>query len=544
MNNKENDEIEPIGNFIINVIGETEVVTETEVVSSAKFNIEFDDGTISEEMTVPLTGPKGLAKLNWFDVHPYIQIYPKISTVQQRLANLIRAELPYVPKETQYRVNHLGTSIIDGKTVFNTGGDLIRSPLDVESKTSIVLEPSKYNLDIDTNLSERDAVSEMMKIVLLSPDAGQVIFSHSLLYLMRKAYESAWKSPCCILFLYSYTGTKKTTLSAFLTQLHNRADGIYEPMRLNSSVPAAEAIIYEKSDCVIVLDDLFPVRFRDMKMLQEKTLLEITRVIADGVGRGRMRGNQVLKRTPTCGVIFTGEYLVGYGSDAARLLPIKFTTPVDIVKLKECQDKPLVVSTFYYFYIKWYIENYYEIIAQLKLLWRKYQMTDLRVHDRLRETHFFLSTAYRLFLQYCAERGFTTTEKAQSHHQGFEKLLTGLVREQNERVNQGSANTEIDAVDPYKLICTLYKSDGFTLAKNKKRFDNDLEKYDGLIHDKLLCLRSEKLIEKFKNMGYSTSLSDLRHSLIAKGALWLDGEGKNKKIGQLRVVGIHIDKLK
>jgi len=56
-------------------------------------------------------------------------------------------------------------------------------------------------------------------------------------------------------------------------------------------------------------------------------LVDITRIIGDKSGRARMKGNEVMSKKPECGVILTGEYLIGTGSTAARLLPIKFTTP-------------------------------------------------------------------------------------------------------------------------------------------------------------------------------------------------------------------------
>ena len=65
------------------------------------------------------------------------------------------------------------------------------------------------------------------------------------------------------------------------------------------------------------------------------------------------------RKTPRCGVLFTGEYLIGTGSDAARLFPVEMQQP-DGVKLKYFQDRPLVISTFYYFYISWFVSHYYK----------------------------------------------------------------------------------------------------------------------------------------------------------------------------------------
>jgi hypothetical protein len=530
------------GNFWVDVRSEITELTETGQQFAVKFVIRFFDGTASPEIILPLTGPKSLQKADWYGLHPRVQIHRPLNIAQQLLANDIRAQLPGAPKETIVHIGRIGAHLIGDTLVFNTGGGIVRPPPVSEGNPTIIAEPSEYRMDIDPHLSERDAIAEMMNIVRLSPDAGRVIFAHSLLYLMRKAYEGAWKSPCCILFLYGYTGTKKTTFSSFMTQLHNRSDGIEDPPRLNASIPAAEAILYKKSDCVIVLDDLFPSRFRDMKVQQEKTFIEITRIIADGVGRGRMRGKQVSLGIPTCGVIFTGEYLIGTGSDAARLLPIQLTTPIDDVELGKCQAKPLVVSTFAHYFIAWYVENFVSIQALLKQWWGEYQNLDIGVHGRLWETHFFLSTAYRLFLKYCVDKDIIADQDEGHHHRSFVELLTRLVKAQHERVKQGDSNSP-STVDAFKLIRSLYKSDSLRLAKNRRRFDETPEKYDGLIHKGLLCLRGEQLLARLKRMGYAHTLSDVRNALISKEALYLDSEGKNKKLGNKRVYGIYLKKL-
>jgi hypothetical protein len=342
--------------------------------------------------------------------------------------------------------------------------------------------------------------------------------------------------------VYDKTGSQKTTYVAFLTQIHNRSQGIANPHRLDSSIPKAEALLYEKSDCVIILDDLFPVKFHDTKNQQEKTFLEITRIIADGVSRGR-KGNKISGKPLGCGVVFTGEYLIGTGSDAARLLPIRLATIIDDVKLRECQDKPLAVSTFFHFFIKWYIDNYYEILSLLKNWWNMYITIDIGVHKRLRETHFFLNTAYKLFLRYCLEKGFTSPNEEQRHYSSFRNLLTNLIKEQDNRVRQGNYN-ESDAVDYLELVRTLHNGRAFYLAKSGKQFDSEPEKYDGLIHDGLLCLRGEKLLEKIRRTAPYATLNDVKFALRSGGALWLDGEGKNKKVNQRRFIGIRLKNLK
>ena len=228
---------------------------------------------------------------------------------------------------------------------------------------------------------------------------------------MRQAYVDAGKEPRVCLFLYGRTGTQKTTIASFLTQIYNRSSGIISPQRLNASIPAAVKIILDACDEVIVLDDLFPADHHSVRSQQEETLIEVTRYIGDGTVPARIKGKEVTKKTPRCGVLFTGEYLIGTGSDAARLFPVEMQQP-DGTKLQYFQDRPLVISTFYYFYISWFISHYDEITRFLKEWLDYYRTFDLGVHSRLQETHFFLNTAFILLLTYCQERHVLSKEDA------------------------------------------------------------------------------------------------------------------------------------
>lgn len=64
-------EINSIGNFTVEDIREINEITETEKIPSVKFTIVVN-GVDRVDKTVPLSGPNGLGKLNWYDVHPHI----------------------------------------------------------------------------------------------------------------------------------------------------------------------------------------------------------------------------------------------------------------------------------------------------------------------------------------------------------------------------------------------------------------------------------------------------------------------------------------
>ena len=178
----------------------------------------------------------------------------------------------------------------------------------------------------------------MSKIVCLTPDAGMVILSHSLMYVMHRAFIDAGVIPCCCLFIVGAPSKLKTPYAAFQTQLYNRDDGIKSPKGLKGTLAGVEALLFQQDDCVVVLDDLFPTENKETKDKLEKNLLGIARIIGNNSGRVKMKGNKVENKEPTCGVLFTGEYNIGSGSDAVRLLSINIETPIDSAKFKELND--------------------------------------------------------------------------------------------------------------------------------------------------------------------------------------------------------------
>lgn len=261
----------------------------------------------------------------------------------------------------------------------------------------------------------------------------------------------------------------------------------------------------------MVLDDLFPSIDSSVRRQQEETLIEITRIVADGIEPARMRGYKVAKAPPTCGVVFTGEYLIGTGSDAARLLPVEMTQ-IDGNELKHFQDNPLIVSTFYHGFIRWFIENYSCILELLKE-WRKvYQSVDIGVHARLQETHFFLNTAYSLLLQYCHERCLLSEQDTENLHQSFLRLLMDLVQAQDKRVNQGKIAGHTESTYLAR-ICDAYLGNAFDLADSPKKFLDLI--HDGLIHNGCLCLRGDKIRKLFPDVP----LEDVISGLEAQGAI-------------------------
>lgn len=388
-----------ISNFGVDIhrIVDIYVDSSAEPTRYAKISLFFEDGSSSKMVRVALSK---LSVINWSAIDYRAALDPQIAVTRANryIADSIRRALDGLPVTNVHQLSHPGLCKINGEAVFCTGGEVIRPPASATQMSEIELEPMPQRLDFDDNVSETETAAEVLNLISLFPNPGRIILSQMLVALLRQAYEDAGSRPSFCVFLHGRTGTQKTTLASFFTQIYNRADGIAEPTRLNTSHASAVEMLLDLTDQVKVFDDLFPAASSSVRKKQEETLSEITRYIGDGSIPARIKSGKVREGQPKCGVLFTGEYLIGEGSDAARLLPVEMTKP-DTAALSYFQKRPLIISTFYRYFIIWIIENYEEAVSYLGEWLEEYRKTDLGVHDRLRETHFFLNSAYSLFLR-------------------------------------------------------------------------------------------------------------------------------------------------
>jgi hypothetical protein len=530
--------LKTVANFLPRAIGLIELETDGMVELFAEVQCHFTDGSVGEVTRILLSA---LEKFNWSTFDYKCALHPDCQGARKYLAAIIRNAIVSCTVIKENHLRRVGLHIVNGIPVFCTGDKLIIKQSQTES-IDVVLETMPYSLDTDTvKYSEKDALTEMMKFVNLSPEIGNVLFAHSLLNVMRYLFIDIGITPTCIIFVVGRTGNKKTTYSAFATQIYNRGRGIEQPPRLNGTLAALESLLTEKADCSIVLDDLFPPDSKETQKNQEKVLEELVRIVGDNSGRARMKGNEVVRKQPECGVVVTGEYLVGTGSNAARIIPVYLTKPIDSVKLSECQREPLVISTFYYYFIDWYVSNYYEIRSLLEK-WRDASRSNsLGVHSRLQESFFCLCSAYKLFLHYCHAKGFITDELANTQANSFQKSLVALLREQNKRVDTSNGGRK--SIDYLKIIRDLYKAEKFQVSKNVKHFR---EKHDGTIHYDCLCLRGDRLLAKINELIPNANIRNITDSLKAQNALKRIDDKNSVQISALngkRFYAIYLKKL-
>jgi hypothetical protein len=288
------------------------------------------------------------------------------------------------------------------------------------------------------------------------------------------------------------------------------------------------------------LDDLFPSGTDQLKGHHEETMIEITRIIGDGTPPARMQGSKLRNtQPPRQGAVYPGEYLIGSGSTAARILPVTHQQP-DSGRLKHFQDNPLIVSTFYRNFLEWYIPKYNEIRDYLKE-WANIYFNEVRmgIHDRLQETHYYFNTSYSILLQYCFEKGFISEQDVERLHRSFVRMLTGLVMAQNE-LTKPTTTYKTSNIDYLAHIRTLFNGDELFIADNPEVFIDQV--HDGVLHNGCLYLRNKQLGKHFQ----VADLNDVVASLKAQGALKFSKGGRTSQIYALedmRFYAIPLEKL-
>ncbi len=432
----------------------------------------------------------------------------------------------------EYTLDKLGISCIGNEVVFRAGDRVITrsSSKDLESK--IKLKALPYRLDIDKELSPSEAFEGMRELLGLSPEVGRPLIAHVISGFIRTAFREAGMVPRTVLVIEGKSGMLKSHYVPHITQLYNRADEIGCDTRFNSTQRFIEDTIAGHDECTVVIDDLHTAGARSIRRANEITAEEITRRISDDIGRGHKEGDLAIQQRFGGNVVFIGEYNVGRESTVPRALVVKLTKKIDGVILDKYQRKqPLLVSTFYYYFLQWYVDYYKDICAWIDERLTKFRKATVSssFHGRLLDTQFYLQTSYIICLEFCKDSNFISEEDALDEADSFGIQLCKLINEQQRKYSLSKAESK--DIDYLKLIRKLHRKDKFRLADSAADFQTD--KHDGLIYYGCLCLRREKLEKRLHKISPDIKINDVIKELVDKNALKRVDEKNTVKISTL-----------
>lgn len=528
----------PVSTFTPSVTGLVKTIGSDGKREDVRVKLYFKNGG-STEVAVPLSR---LDYVNWFELDHRCLINSEYHRSKGYIADTIRAGVSNTSVEQRYSLDRTGIHHIGESIIFAAGDQVISAP---EVDSAYELGQLPFHLDIDEDISPREAFEGMMQLISLSPEIGPVLVAHAISGIIRAAFKEIGMTPCAVLVIVGESGMLKSNYVPHLAQLYNRADGIGPVTRFNSTTRFIEDALYEYCECTAVIDDLHTAESKGIKRRNEEAFEEIIRRIADDTGRGRMNGKAQVQRPFRGNAVFIGEYSIGKASTIPRALIVNITKPPNGAILDEYQrSQPLLVSTFYYYFIQWYVDHFDEIrdAIDVRLTQLRKATASSTTHGRLRDTQFYLETSYMVFLEFCKDSGFCSEEDAKDTYLSFNTQLHELVQAQEARFRE---SVEVKTIDYLSLIRDLYRGGCFRAAKDVKGFKP--EKHDGLIYYDCLCLRGKRLEQKLREVEPSSRLEDCVSALLSKNALKLVESKYTVQIngtGGKRFYAIKLSKLK
>lgn len=441
-----------------------------------------------------------------------------------------------VPTQTKYGLNRLGIHHINNTVVFVLGNRVIARSPDNNILSNVELTNLSFRMDIDEDLTAKDAFAGMRELISLSPEIGRILVAHTISGIIRAAFKEAGFTPCAVLVIVGKSGMLKSSYVPHLVQLYNRKDEIRAHTRFNSTSCYIEDILQDNSECTTVIDDLHTAEAKEIKKTNEATAEDIIRRVSDDTGRGRKRGNEAVQKNFGGNVVYIGEYSVGKESTIPRSLVVSLTKKINGEILDKHQRKHrLVASIFYYFFVQWYVDHFEMIRSEIDERLTKFRKltADSAIHGRLNDTQFYLQISYIIFLEFCRESEFISKEDTLDEYDGFAIQLANLIQAQQSRFGLNK-----EKINYLKLVRKLYKSGSFCIAKTKKQFNPN--KHDGLYYyDGCVCLRGESLDKKIRKIIPNAKREDIIKNLRDKNALKLVQEKCTVQIkGGLRFYAI------
>lgn len=442
---------------------------------------------------------------------------------------------------------NVGINRIGGGVIFVAGDRVLTRSGDNISLSEYELPDTSFRLDIDDSITPEEAFAGIYELIRLSPEIGRVLIAHVIEGFTMAAFKEAGIMPRGILMIVGKSGMLKSHYVPQITQLYNRTDGVKPETRFNSSKRFIEEMLCEYNECTIVIDDLHTAQSKGIKQSNDTTAEEIIRRISDNAGRGRMEGKSTVQKEFNANVIFIGEYTIGQESTLPRVLVVPLTKRPDGGVLDKYQRKqPLLISTFYFYFLHWYVENYEAVCNEIdkRLTELRQTASNTDVHGRLCDTEFCLNMSFMIFLEFCVESVFITEEQARSEYLLFTDYLREIATNNQKRFQ---ANNAYEGEDYLSFIKKLYTSRSFCISDCKKSFD--IDKHDGLIHNDCLYLRGKKLKEKLHLFSPDIDTREVISDLVNKEALRVGKDGNTVQFSDepfkgMRFYAIRLDKLK
>lgn len=511
------DNNKPVCNFIPKVVRVSKCSDDSGTTATF-IELELDFGNnscIKTEINVD-----DIDRVDWQKIDMRCILNSNYKNARKHIANCIRAQLGDREKFVELPLfSHLGINRYgENKVAFVAGNEVIFPPSEQLQETEYGVIPTGFRLDVDDTITKEDAAKGMLKLMLLSSEIGSITVAYAASGIIRAAFSEVGFTPETVLAIVGASGLLKSHYVPCIAQIYNRKDRIAPQARFNSSKNYLENELYRHRECSVIIDDMNAGETVESIRRAVDKGIEITRQVGDDTGRGKMRGNTSEIHRFYGNAIFIGEDHFGEGSTIPRLLTARITAAPDGRILDHYQrSKPLLVSTFYYYFIKSYVENYYGVCKFIKKHLDEFRSSENEggTHPRFRDTKFFLWVSYSIFLRFCVECLPEFGECEKEYFDSFKNRLCEIIDDNQKWFSEADQGN--NGVDVLKIIKKRYSNEKLKLAENPESFNDCL--HDGLIYDKCLCLRRTALERIIREKAPGLRINEAVDQLFCRGAL-------------------------
>lgn len=351
----------------------------------------------------------------------------------------------------------IGWHNFDGKHYYCAGNRII--PEIDDFRITEGLESLQF--EIDSQLNDGEALEKSLKIMNIAYEISSVLYISGFVGICRQLFYDAGVKISAPIFLFGDSQTGKTTLAELATRMFNRSKLTVERSqfytRVSSTSYKVEQLISNCKDNTFILDDLHKAG-NDSKLNQnEWVVCNAIRNLADNTARQtKQSAFECL-----CQLVITSEYLLHNKSDIGRCFVIRADKNLINHSLTECQNEPLVLSTHYFYFIKWLADNYNSIVEEITEAFKKFRAKaneDCKF-KRVYDYAFVLKTVFKIYCRYISS--INVDIEIKNMRRRFKNNIRKLIKEQEdildylvrtEDVPKSLAVLLVDAIVNKKII--------------------------------------------------------------------------------------------
>lgn len=411
----------------------------------------------------------------------------------------------------------------EGRRCYNAGDRVITAE-NIEYSPNPELAKA-YLFDIYGDDSEFAAIKDVFDIMSIDIKCAVILFCAGILGILRQLVIAAGIKPPCAVYLVGPSGYRKTTLAKLCAKMYNRSELVndfsVDITQLSSSVPAIEAMMETCKDCAFILDDLNKTTDTIVKRQKERTLRAILRNHADNAPRRTIHSGYAINSQ----LIITAEYIIDNISDIGRCFLVHVENPISTGRLTEAQQKPLALSTFYYFFIKYICTHYDETVDFIKTEFVKFR-NESHAHqyhfERVYEMAFLLECMFRIVCRYAIEKEALSEEVYREMLEKFQEILDDAIKFHSEIVEIKKADSS--EFNLSRALIYLIKNKKITMGS--KGDDCFMKKGDlyirshtiiqALKDEYFLTMSAKKIAAYFSDLGISKGYSSTKNSKNVK----------------------------